>query len=498
MEIAVQTAWYSTRWGPRRIPPVCSDKEATTCSDGCKVYFDAVIDACDGSANATHISRRILSEGKETVWDPKKEFIGGYSLPYACVDDYVLAVVAANPDFFGSTCDETWTQVALSAISFYGPCEVDHNNVGTEACPESCQARYDAVNAKCTPGVDTYIRVGETLSSEKYQVATLYHEEGYKWASCDYGYKPTTCDVAIRRLDSARTGEDDWFGNGPRPTPPVCEHTDASSAQTCPETCRLYIDGVVEQCDAISNAKYSPPVTALRRGGTSQRWESPKSLEDMGFGTSSIFSDNRLSDPCWEYYTVSAAAVNSNFSDEPSSEFGSLGSELVPPGFDQFGSNKCQQEMSAMFNDANLQIQFSSLLLANAFADCDFLSDSGCGVDFTDVELVSFKGLCEEAGGKVLTYDFSEECPVDDDNAGRLSLGTNIPFCVGSSCIVDEACSAVAEFELALFNSGYTTSECTPKVSNCDALASATSTILTPVARASITSVLVLAVGIFM
>lgn len=121
-------------------------------------------------------------------------------------------------------------------------------------------------------------------------------------------------------------------------------------------------------------------------------------------------------------------------------------------------------------------------------------------MDFTDVEILSFRAICEEAGGEVLTYDFSEECPLedgDDDTVGGSSLGTIVPFCVKSSCVVDEACSAVAESDLALLNDDYTTSVCATSVSNCDALKSAVSTILTPVVRTSIAAMLVRAIGIF-
>lgn len=339
----------------------------------------------------------------------------------------------------------------------FGACSADGKTLEqlqTEDCPPECQSLYDDVLSKCTPGVDKYQNsTGGAFNDYIYQEAVLYHEEGRKWSSCNYGYTPTACEKAVRDLEVARRPEENWsptFDGGPRPVPAVCVNDDDVTDEPCSDECKAYIDTVVQACDADPNAMFAPDGTFSDDDHQRIAWESPKALENMGLEPSSFSTYLTMPETCWDYYTESAAAVNPNFG---------VDDGLLPP----FGSQACQEETAVLDANEELENISNGLLFAALFTECDFedpMNSGGCDISFSDAELSDYKAACEKGGGKLLTFDYSSSC-AESNNVESNTVVDNFPVCIGSSCDAKEACDIVGAPEFDEDPS------CTNKVTDC-------------------------------
>jgi len=351
-------------------------------------------------------------------------------------------------------------QDADSSWMMSGPCSIPSNytleQLETEACPRECQALYDAFLGNCTPGVDRYFEFEGEEEEDSYwflyQEAVLYHVEGSKWKSCNYGYEPTACDKAFDDLKVAQIGEDSWSESVPRSVPAVCADTDAYTDDDgvdetpCSSDCKTYIDAVVQACDANPDAMFAPDSLWFEEKNHQRiPWESPKAVQFLDFNSP------QMSESCFLYYTDSAAAVNPNFGTRPDDD-------STPP----FGSEACQSETKSI-NRFDLDLLLRDLADDNFSESClDDDISSVCDISFPDAELFDYQVACEKEGGQILTFDISWLCDDEGDY-----FYNNFPTCVGKSCDGKEVCQVAADQEVQAWNSGC--DSCNITTTNCRA-----------------------------
>jgi len=311
-------------------------------------------------------------------------------------------------------------------LGMSGPCSIDSTYslelLETEACPTECQSLYDAVLGNCTPGIDVYYEVeGYT---DVYQEAVLYHYQGSKWKSCNYGYEPTACDEAFGDLKVAILSDAYWFESAPRSVPAVCAVNEGAAAdEPCSSDCKIYIDAVVQACDANPDAMFAPSSEYFEEENHQRiAWESPRAVQFKEINSPA------MSESCWMYYTDSAAAVNPKFGTD----------DNIPP----FGSEACQSETKSL-NRFELGEIYLALILDKTSTSCLNDDFSGCDISFSDAELSDYQAACEKAGGQILTFDFSMMSCVDVGD----SFYGNLPVCVGKSCDGKEVCEVAADHE---------------------------------------------------
>jgi len=160
--------------------------------------------------------------------------------------------------------------------------------------------------------------LGDT--DKKYFEATLYNELSYSatptWRSCDYGYVPTACDLAVLSLEAVMFPEKLRFESilGPRLEAPLCDPENATNIEQCSAQCMQFIDEVVESCDMPGEAMFAPsesdpfsPGPALNQPTL---WEFPKSSSQFGWNPATAFvSSFALSGACYDYCAASVMAL---------------------------------------------------------------------------------------------------------------------------------------------------------------------------------------------
>lgn len=344
----------------------------------------------------------------------------------------VLARMPVTVSGAGDACVTAFKAIQdAEQFGMSGPCSINSTYsvelLETEACPAECQSLYDAVLGNCTPGIDLYYEDEEY--SYLYQEAVLYHDQGSKWKSCNYGYEPTACDEAFGDLNVALFSGVDWFASSPRSVPAACAVNDGAAAdEPCSSDCKVYIDAVVQACDANPDAMFAPSsFYFLEENHQRIAWESPRAVQFREINSPPI------SQSCWMYYTDSAAAVNPKFGTDDS----------IPP----FGSEACQRE-SRSINRFELGDILFAVLDDKTFSpgclDDDVSTD--CDISFSDAELSDYQAACEKMGGQILKFNASTSCVEEGDSIGD-SFYSNFPVCVGKSCDGNEVCEVVAEQE---------------------------------------------------
>jgi len=201
----------------------------------------------------------------------------------------------------------------MSHFSDESPCSTDDFTIDqllAQECPSECQALYDHVVASCRPGIDSYFNPMYDSLNPKYGEALVYHEQGDKWRpQCDYGYEPTTCDIALKQLRLSAVPD---FGLEPV-IPTVCLSDD--NQNSCKPECLEVIDSVVSECD--TTAEFSPDCCYLEKTNTRIAFEGRNTLKTLGL-SGSLYS---LSDICWTYYESMAPDEQSDET-TPGSETG--------------------------------------------------------------------------------------------------------------------------------------------------------------------------------
>jgi hypothetical protein len=196
---------------------------------------------------------------------------------------------------------------AYAAVSDdeFGACDTNGatlDQIQTDPCPAECQATYDAVLESCQQGVDAY------LGTEIFEEALLFHDQGPfsffpHWKSCDYGYEPTECDLAIGALDQSRFN---LFGTS---MSTVCVKDNGENEDQCSPECTALVDAVVEACDKSANAQFAPSAGFLSETYRQIPWESPKAMEYMGYNPNIFDIIGTLSSKCWNVYATGAATA---------------------------------------------------------------------------------------------------------------------------------------------------------------------------------------------
>jgi hypothetical protein len=182
------------------------------------------------------------------------------------------------------------------------------DQIQTDPCPAECQATYDAVIESCQPGVDVYL--GTQSQGLIFEESLLFHEQGPfsffpHWKSCDYGYEPTECDLAIDALDQSRFN---LFGTSPA----VCEKDNGENEDQCSPECTALIRAVVEACDKSANAQFAPGGGFLGETFRQIPWESPKAMNFMGYNPNEFDFIGTLTFKCWDVYAKGAAGGGSS------------------------------------------------------------------------------------------------------------------------------------------------------------------------------------------
>jgi hypothetical protein len=363
---------------------------------------------------------------------------GGSMLPSAVFVAVVMPLSAIVSGAENDTC-VTAFQAILDAEQFgmmSGPCSIADSTtleqLETEICPVECQSLYDAVLDNCTPGIDVYQSFEVEDYINVYQEAVLYHLQGYNWKSCNYGYQPTACDEALDNLKVSILSNSDWYHSAPRPVPAACAvvwddagYVANDADEPCAADCKIYIDAVVQACDANPDATFAPDSFYFMEENHQRiPWESPRAVQFREINTPP------MSESCFMYYTDAAAAINPKFGTEDS----------MPP----FGSEACQNESKSL-NRFELGNIYRALLL-DSLPSClvdDLQSSERCDVNVTDAALSDYQTACEKAGGKMLTFDLSlMSCFGVADSFYR-----NLPTCVGKSCDDQDVCEAAADHE---------------------------------------------------
>lgn len=147
------------------------------------------------------------------------------------------------------------------------------------------------------------------------------------WKSCDYGYSPTACDEALGALDRSRFPFGEWAAD--------CDKE--MNVNACSPGCVILIEAVVEHCDRPDSAKFAPNGGYLDETHTVVEWESPKSMQWLGFDPNKFDIVGTLSKPCWETYEKQkgngVGGATSSATGSPSATFGIL---TVGPGVTLF------------------------------------------------------------------------------------------------------------------------------------------------------------------
>jgi hypothetical protein len=226
-------------------------------------------------------------------------------------------------------CQTAWSSLYDDDNGACSTSELTSDDLNADVCPEACQTLLDNVIANCSDG-DQYV---EGLG---YKAALLYHEYfqttfSPKWKSCNYGYTPTSCDIAYGTLSVVRFG--DAYKYGPQITDTLisCEKT---ANEVCSEDCKALINNVAQSCPI--GAAFSPSCCYLGLTSAQTSWESD-SMELMGYNPNKFDILGTLSMDCWDYYESSSGVVDeeqkSGNKDEPSSGFVILLNVRVPVAF---------------------------------------------------------------------------------------------------------------------------------------------------------------------
>lgn len=193
-------------------------------------------------------------------------------------------------------------QVAYSRLNYFGdedPCGtlfLEPENLEADECPAPCQSLYNEVMTTCEEGEVVAEAIG---LRQKYGVALLYHENK-KWDSCDYGFTPTVCELALVELEQNTIDETlrDPLGEEEGL---VSHCLSASNEGSCTDGCKALLDTIVQECKPP--AQFSPSAGFGSQTDTVIDFEGPETMKQLGYQTEIESLWGGLSTPCWDYYT---------------------------------------------------------------------------------------------------------------------------------------------------------------------------------------------------
>lgn len=309
------------------------------------------------------------------------------SMPLAPIP---TASLPTGPATTASSCFNAHKELNDNEISVCQTASLTTSEKLTGQCDPDCQALLTAVVENC--------RKGDVVDNEvnyvvPYQPAFLFHEYHQNqftstWASCDFGYEPTLCDLAYGNLDISRSSI--WIFEQIIENEDAC--LSASNEDECSAECISYIDQVVLHCDSPEQAFFSPNEDFFERTHTVLEWNHVESMTRLHFNPlSEDFAYEPLSEPCWQYYETKAEQ------DSPTSIYES--STPAEPYFKECRDAFTELDDSASFGACATENQCT----ANCQALIDNVQNSCNEGDALDID---YNGPYLEYKGSVLYHEF--------------------------------------------------------------------------------------------